>query len=252
MAFIQLDFLSKCLNMHTAVNIALPMPKDTHAPMEDIPCIYLLHDAGEDMTSWQRNVPVERYENAFGAAVIMPDGALSFYEDMVHGGMYKRYIAEELPFLLRSYFPLSAKRERNFIAGCGMGGRGAVKIALENPDNYGAAGMFCASHAEEKARNEAMESALFRAYGRDAGVCRRLIEAKAAEVARTGPDTGIFHFTAGEAEAGVTRSMFESAGGHIQYRFEAFSGRDDWAVREKMLVRFMEEIRMPAPEEEMK
>ena len=102
MAFIQLDFLSKYLNMHTAVNIALPMPVDASAPMEDIPCLYLLHDAGEDMTSWQRNVPVERYANEFGVAVIMPDGALSFYEDMRHGGLYKSYIGKELPELLRA------------------------------------------------------------------------------------------------------------------------------------------------------
>ena len=165
MAFIQLDFLSKYLNMHTAVNIALPMPQDVSAPMEDIPCIYLLHDAGEDMTSWQRNAAVERYANKYGVCIIMPDGALSFYEDMPHGGQYKSYIARELPALLRAYFPLSAKKEKNFIAGCGMGGRGALKLALENPDSYAAAGLFAASHTDEKPCCEAMESALMRAYG---------------------------------------------------------------------------------------
>ena len=47
MSLIRLDFLSKYLEMHTAVNIALPMPADADAPMEDIPSVILLHDMGE-------------------------------------------------------------------------------------------------------------------------------------------------------------------------------------------------------------
>ncbi len=238
MAFIQLDFLSKYLNMHTAVNIALPMPQDVTAPMEDIPCVYLLHDAGEDMTSWQRNVPVERYANKYGVCIIMPDGALSFYEDMRHGGQYKSYIGKELPELLRAYFPLSAKKEKNFIAGCGMGGRGALKLALENPASFAAAGLFAVSYLDEKPCCEAMESALMRAYGDDVSSGNRLIEEKAAV------GTDIRHFACGEADA-VTRELFKNAG---NYRFESFEGSDDWENREKMLVRFIETLNIPVPE----
>ena len=238
MAFIQLDFLSKYLNMHTAVNIALPMPVDASVPMEDIPCVYLLHDAGEDMTSWQRNVPVERYANEFGVAIIMPDGALSFYEDMRHGGLYRSYIGRELPELLRAYLPLSAKKEKNFIAGCGMGGRGAVKIALANPDNFSVAGMFAASYREEKPCCEALESALFRAYGDDAASGDRFIEAKAA-----GSGINICHFVCGDAQE---EKLFADRG--LNYRLENFGDKDCWAVREKMLVRFIEGLDIPAPE----
>ena len=245
MAFIQLDFLSKYLNMHTAVNIALPMPADVSAPMDDIPCIYLLHDIGEDMTSWQRNVPVERYANECGAAIIMPDGALSFYEDMRHGGLYRSYIGSELPSLLRSYFPMSTKKEKNFIAGCGMGGRGAVKIALENPDTFAVAGLFAASHKEAKPCCEAMESALFRAYDSDAVSGDRFIEEKAAAA-----EMKLCHFVCGNAQAeevASPRELFENAGG-IDYHFEAFKGSDNWAVREKMLLRFIETLSISVPE----
>ena len=243
MAFIQLDFLSKYLNMHTAVNIALPMPDDASAPMEDIPCLVLLHDSGDDMTAWQRNVPVERYANEYGVAVVMPDGALSFYENMRHGGMYRNYIAKELPQVLRSYLPLSAKREKNFIAGCGMGGTGALKLALDNIGNYCAAGVFGAAHREREAANEAMQSALWRAYGGDADACRREIEKNAAEIAENGPQIRIFHACAEGAyseNVASTRAFFEKTGGKLGYSFEGFAGRDNWAAREKMLVRFME------------
>ena len=244
MAFVQLDFLSEYLNMHTAVNIALPMPKDASAPMEDIPCIYLLHDAGEDMTSWQRNVPVERYANEYGVAIIMPDGALSFYEDMVHGGQYKSYIGKELKELLCAYFPLSGQREKNFIAGCGMGGRGAVKIALENEDCFAAAGMFASSYIE----TDAHQSALFRAYGDDTASGNRFIEERLADT-----KLNICHFVCGDdmnEKTAATRKLFENGG--AAYRFEAFEGGDSWAMRENMLLRFIEEINIPVPEVEFK
>lgn len=241
MAFVQMDFMSGYLNMHTAVNIALPMVGN----MEDIPCLVLLHDAGEDMTSWQRNVPVERYANEHGVAVVMPDGALSFYENMRHGGQYRDYIAKELPELLRAYFPVSAKKEKNFIAGCGMGGTGALKIALENPGNYAAAGAFGASHIEIEPENGNIKSALWRAYEENTDICRRQIEANAAKCS----GMRIYHACAEESYSeniAVTRAFFEKTGGKIEYRFESFEGKDCWAAREKMLARFMENMR---PEE---
>lgn len=61
---------------------------------------------------------------------------------MAHGGAFYTYIVEELPVLMRQFFPLSEKREDNFIAGNSMGGYGAMKIGINNPDRYAAIGCF--------------------------------------------------------------------------------------------------------------
>ena len=251
MSLIRLDFLSKYLEMHTAVNITLPMPADADAPMEDIPSVILLHDMGDDDSAWMRNVPVERYAMEKGAAVIMPDGMLSCYENMRYGGAFRSYIGKELMDILCAYLPLSRRREKRFIAGCGMGGRGALKFALEHPENYAAAGVFSASHIEAEARNENEKTALFRAYGDDAGACRRFIEEKTAETAANGPAICIYHAAcdAGADEnLRATRALFENAGGKIDYRFESLSGKDNWASRERMFARFMDMIDIAAPE----
>ncbi len=58
---------------------------------------------------------------------------------MVSGPAYFTYVAEELPALLRTWFPLSAERDENFVAGLSMGGFGAFKLALNYPDRYAAA-----------------------------------------------------------------------------------------------------------------
>ena len=40
---------------------------------------------------------------------------------------------------MEAIFPISGKRENRFIAGLSMGGAGAFKLALRNPDRYAAA-----------------------------------------------------------------------------------------------------------------
>ena len=92
----------------------------------------------------QRRTSIERYVAPLGLAVVMPSAHLSSYTDMAHGGAFYTYIVEELPVLMRQFFPLSEKREDNFIAGNSMGGYGAMKIGINNPDRYAAIGCFSA------------------------------------------------------------------------------------------------------------
>jgi S-formylglutathione hydrolase FrmB len=69
----------------------------------------------------------------------MPAVQRSFYTDMSYGYRYWTFISEELPALARAFFPLSAAREDNFVAGLSMGGYGAFKLALTHPNRYAAA-----------------------------------------------------------------------------------------------------------------
>lgn len=250
MAFVQLDFMSKCLNMHTAVNLALP-EVSSEKPFEALPTLFLLHDMGEDMTAWQRFSPVERYAQAHGIAIVMPDGALSFYENMRHGAAYADYIALELPHLMRNYLPLSAQREKNFIAGFGMGGRGALKLGAAHPENYAAAGAFCASHFEIAPQSEAEKTALFRAYGDDTALCRKQIEGGVCEIARNERQFLIYHACTQAdiaPETHAANSFFEKIGGKIDYRFQLYHGGSIWEMREKMLASFLCALKLSASE----
>jgi S-formylglutathione hydrolase FrmB len=56
---------------------------------------------------------------------------------MKYGMRYYTYLTKEIPYIASTYFPISTKREDNFIAGLSMGGYGAFMIALRNPE------MFC-------------------------------------------------------------------------------------------------------------
>lgn len=98
------------------------------------PTLYLLHGLSDDDSIWLRRTSIERYVAQMGIAVVMPQVHRSFYTDMAAGGQYWTFISEELPALARSFFPLSAKREDNFVAGLSMGGYGALKLGLRKPE----------------------------------------------------------------------------------------------------------------------
>lgn len=145
MALIHCDFFSEVLGISTSMCVILPQNTVNQIGMsgsvkkEKYPTLYLLHGLSDDHTIWQRRTSIERYVSSMGLAVVMPNGGRSFYTDMKHGYKYFTFMTEELPEIARQFFPLSEKREDNFVAGLSMGGYGAFKLALSCPEKYSAA-----------------------------------------------------------------------------------------------------------------
>lgn len=137
MALITCTIGSKSLGKETQFVAILP----ENAPMP-LRTVYLLHGLSDNETTWLRRSVVELYAAEYGVAIIMPDGERSFYTDMVSGGNFFTYIADELVETTRKLFPLSHRREDTFIAGLSMGGYGAMKIALQRPETFAAAATF--------------------------------------------------------------------------------------------------------------
>lgn len=128
-------FRSKALGFDTDLNILIPSNIE-----EDIPVLYLLHGMYGDYTSWLNGSAIGKYARMRRIAVVMPSAANSFYCNMKYGSRYYDYITQELPAFLAKMLPcLTTKREKTFVAGLSMGGYGALKLALRNPDRYAAA-----------------------------------------------------------------------------------------------------------------
>ena len=141
MAFIQCDFYSEVLGFSTSMNVILPGDSKVNKPQHKMnyPVLYLLHGLSEDHTIWGRRSSIDRYVRDLNIAVVMPNAGRSFYTDMNAGSNYYTFITEELPSMVERLFPISSRREDRFIAGLSMGGYGALKIALSNPDKFAAA-----------------------------------------------------------------------------------------------------------------
>ena len=138
MSLIRMEVASAKLHMQVPVTVILPQSAGPHKTL------YLLHGASDDHSAWTRFTSIERYAAQHKLCVVMPSAHLSIYRDMVHGGAFFSYIADELPKIMRTFFHLSDQREDNFIAGLSMGGEGALRIGLLCPENYAAIGCFSA------------------------------------------------------------------------------------------------------------
>ncbi|MGB7605948.1 MAG: alpha/beta hydrolase family protein [Lutisporaceae bacterium] len=148
MIFCQCNFFSKVLKNHINVNVLIPSLPDNdclHASYDEIypkrkkfKTLYLLHGALDDYSCWLRHTSIERYAEEKNLAVVMPSGQNGFYSNALFGLDYFDFVTEELPRFIQGTFPLSDKREDNFIAGPSMGGYGASKCALSKPWQYGA------------------------------------------------------------------------------------------------------------------
>ncbi len=133
MAFFDCHFFSESLALAVGAHVLVPQP----APRE-CATLWLLHGLSDDHTIWMRRTNIERYAAARNLAVVMPAVGRSFYQDMACGPRYWTFLSEELPALMRGFFPLSAARERNFAAGLSMGGYGALRLALGCPGKFAA------------------------------------------------------------------------------------------------------------------
>ena len=147
MALFHLVYFSDVLGVQTPVDVIIPEGKqgigvDT-AGEEKLPAVlYLLHGYSDDQTIWQRRTSVERYAAAHNLAVIMPGVNHSFYCNEEYGERYWDFVSEELPRMMHRFFRLSDKPEDTFVAGLSMGGYGAMKLALNQPERFGAAASF--------------------------------------------------------------------------------------------------------------
>lgn len=127
------------------------------------PTLWLLHGMSDDDSIWLRRTSIERYVAPLGLAVVMPQVHRSFYTDMDKGLRYWTFVSEELPDLARSFFPLSDRRDDNFVAGLSMGGYGAFKLALRHPERYRAAASL--SGALNRAKDEPAREELTWVFG---------------------------------------------------------------------------------------
>ncbi|WP_455437597.1 alpha/beta hydrolase [Hungatella hathewayi] len=152
MAYMKLNFESQFLNGNTEVGIILPdrngrCIKTFYNKNKRFKVLWLLHGTTGDYSDWIRWSMIEIYACEHDLAVIMPSTQNASYTNWkgFGGGYYVYdYFFKELMPMIYNWFPVSDKREDNFVAGLSMGGLGALKFALTNPDRFAAAAVLSA------------------------------------------------------------------------------------------------------------
>ncbi|WP_084105670.1 alpha/beta hydrolase family protein [Demequina sp. NBRC 110056] len=255
MALITVRWFSDVLGLSTTTTVILPQAayeagvEGASAIPDRLPTLYLLHGLSQDDASWTRHTSLERYVAGMPLAVVMPAVHRSYYANQADGFRYFEHLAEELPAVMRGFFPLSDRREDTFVAGLSMGGYGAMKLALRRPERFAAAASMSGgldvtarpnSYPEEWRRTfgspeiarEASEDVIDLVRRADPGALPRLwawcgTEDFLLEESRTFRDTC--------ASSGVALEYSESAGAH------------DWPAWDEQIPRVLEWLPLTQP-----
>jgi S-formylglutathione hydrolase FrmB len=263
MALIHIGFFSDTLGMQVGCDVILPqrvsrqigMAADTVGGKH--PTLWLLHGASDDETIWQRRTSIERYAAPLGLAVVMPAAQLSSYSNMVHGGKYFDFISKELPEKMRGYFPLSDKREDNFIAGLSMGGAGCFKIGLANPENYAAIGCLSASMPDHMASRTrpGMEKRREMTYGNRVleGTEEDAVNSATVILEKKLPIPRVYHACGSEdfllEGAHKTRDFFQAMPGNpFDYVYEEDPGIHEWGFWDDHIQNFLNYLKLSPTE----
>lgn len=145
------DFTFKCKSLggvDSNLSIILPdKPKDTSAEdfftqNKKFKVLWLLHGDLQDHKTLLHKTKIEVYAAEHNLIIVTPSVLTSGYSDwpgIMNGINAWSILTEELMPLLYGWFPASDKREDNFVAGVGMGGRAAIAYALAYPEKFAAA-----------------------------------------------------------------------------------------------------------------
>ena len=154
MSLMKLNFESLYLKSNFEISIIMPdrpnamSPKDFYGSGKKYKVLWLLHGTFGDHTDWSRKSNIELYACEKDLVVVMPSALNSNYSNWDKAtmgfGMHDYFIDELMP-LVYNWLPVSDVREDNFIAGLSMGGRGALKFAVNFPEKFAAAAILSAS-----------------------------------------------------------------------------------------------------------
>ena len=144
---IRLDcqFQSILLRTQVDVKVFLPNPEDFMHPVTDFrerytfrpfKTLFLMHGLMDNGEQWVENTSITRIAQEAGIALVIPSCGNNFYVNTIYGARYSDFISEELIGFVRALFPLSDKREDNYIWGISMGGYGALRQGFIRPDLF--------------------------------------------------------------------------------------------------------------------
>lgn len=140
MALIQFEFRSETLRLASQINIVFSQTiKQQFGADHRSPVLYLLHGLSDDHSSWLRKSSIERYVEKYDLIVVMPAVHRSFYRNTYSGYRYFDFISQEVPAICQSHFSVTRDPSETFVAGLSMGGYGAFKLALSQPEKFAAA-----------------------------------------------------------------------------------------------------------------
>lgn len=169
MARFRINYVADCVKDAMDLFVIIPQRKHVRSAespelelgsfRREYPLLLLLHDEASSPLELLGMTRLERFADEFGVMVALPQGLLSWYTDYADVDRsinapgssqtsniesnftemrYAQYVMDALCYL-RNTFPVPDRRDTTYIGGVGMGGFGALKLAMKHPEVFSAA-----------------------------------------------------------------------------------------------------------------
>jgi putative tributyrin esterase len=133
MSLIRLETGSSSLEFITTINIVLPSDLNKRDKMK---FLLLLHGYYGGSNDWLTSGNISSYADKYNLMIIMPEANNSYYTNMAYGPNYYDYVSTEIFEIITKTFNVVLSKDNTYVAGLSMGGYGALKVAINNPDKF--------------------------------------------------------------------------------------------------------------------
>ena len=113
------------------------------------PVLYMLHGVAGDSSEWEQLGLLDAADRLIAAGeidpflIVLPDGGPNYWANHADGARWGDYVVEDVVPLVDRLYRTRPERESRAVGGLSMGGEGALRLALLNPDVFAIA----AAHA---------------------------------------------------------------------------------------------------------
>jgi len=119
------------------------LPNNYYTSKKEFPVLYLLHGYTGYYNNWYKREPkLKEYATQYQMIIVTPEGTYdSWYLDspINHKLQFETYIGKEVPEWIDTHYKTIKNRQHRAISGLSMGGHGALTIAADYPEIFGAA-----------------------------------------------------------------------------------------------------------------
>jgi putative tributyrin esterase len=228
------SFHSAALNRDMKYRIYLP--HNYAATTRLYPVLYLLHGLYGNYQNWDTLTHLPNYVAGKDWIIVMPDADDSWYTNSATTPQdkFEDYIAKDLIAEIDGRYRTIRERHARAIAGLSMGGYGALKFALRNPQSFAFAGSL--SGALDAARdldNHRPEFAprLLEVFGSPGNPARAQNDIFQLLAHATQSELPYLYLAGGEQDRflSVNREFVaELSQRHVQYEYHETPGDHDW------------------------
>lgn len=131
MAVCRFEYFSEILQKSETVNLVGNLNNNNYRAV-----FICLHALGGNQNDFLYKSTIEVYAKKYNLLIILPNGARSFYLNMINGYQYYDYINEEIEKICSNLLNINLKKKPIYLLGISMGGYGALNIGLDNLNKY--------------------------------------------------------------------------------------------------------------------